>query len=95
MASLLTEPQIAERLSGLPAWQRAGSTLERRFVFPDFAAALRFVNAVAEVAEAAGHHPDIDIRWNTVRLALSTHSAGGLTARDFDLAEKIDHLPPG
>lgn len=92
MAALLTASELSERLARLSSWQHSGTTITRQFSFPDFLAALRFVNAVAGVAEAANHHPDIDIRWNTVRLVLSTHSAGGLTALDFDLAEKIDRL---
>ena len=64
--------------------------LVRIFSFPDFRASLAFVNQVGQLAEAAGHHPDIDIRYNRVRLALVTHDAGGLTAKDFDLAQKIN-----
>ncbi|GGG92554.1 hypothetical protein GCM10011586_04100 [Silvibacterium dinghuense] len=64
----------------------------RNFEFPDFVAAMNFVHAVAEEAEHAGHHPDIDIRYNRVRLALVSHDAGGLTHRDFDLAAAIDAL---
>jgi len=92
MSTLLTNDEITDQLARRPLWQHSGSTIERRFSFPDFLAAIRFVTAVAGVAEAANHHPDIDIRWNSVRLAISTHSAGGLTIKDFDLAEKIDRL---
>jgi 4a-hydroxytetrahydrobiopterin dehydratase len=66
--------------------------LTRTFVFKDFLASLAFVNQVAGLAEKAGHHPDIDIRYNKVRLGLVTHSAGGLTAKDFDLAAAINKL---
>jgi 4a-hydroxytetrahydrobiopterin dehydratase len=76
------------------AWQRDGDELQTTVVLHDFAAALAFVNAVGAAAEAADHHPDIDIRWNTVHLVLSTHSAGGLTVRDLALAGVIDRLRP-
>ena len=67
-----------------------GTTIARTFQFKDFPAAMKFVNAVAELAEQAWHHPDIDIRWNKVTLTLTTHDAGGLTEKDFDLARKFD-----
>jgi 4a-hydroxytetrahydrobiopterin dehydratase len=76
------------------AWEREGDELRTTVVLHDFAAALAFVNAVGAAAEAADHHPDIDIRWNTVHLVLSTHSAGGLTVRDLALAGVIDRLRP-
>ena len=64
----------------------------RIFIFKDFRASLAFVNQVGELAEKAGHHPDIDLRYNKVRLALVTHDAGGITAKDFDLARSADHV---
>ncbi|MGP0031426.1 MAG: 4a-hydroxytetrahydrobiopterin dehydratase [Acidimicrobiales bacterium] len=73
-------------------WEREGDELVTSVTRRDFAAALAFVNAVGAAAEAANHHPDIDIRWNTVRLALTTHSAGGLTVLDLALAAAIDRL---
>jgi len=82
----LTGEQAASLLQTLPDWQIDGGELVRNFKFEDFLAAMRFVNKVAELAEAAGHHPDIDIRYNKVRLALVTHDAGGLTKKDFGLA---------
>jgi 4a-hydroxytetrahydrobiopterin dehydratase len=87
--TLLTETEIQERLPRVPGWERRGSEIRRTWAFADFRAAMAFVNRVAELAEAAGHHPDIDIRYSKVSLALSTHDAGGLTARDFALAESI------
>jgi len=90
--SLLTEAQIADSLPTVNSWQIEHGELARRFAFADFRAALAFVNKVGELAEAANHHPDIDIRYNKVRLALVTHSAGGLTKKDFDLAERINRL---
>jgi len=75
-------------------WTREGDELVTSVKLRDFKAALAFVNAVGDAAEAANHHPDIDIRWNTVRLALSTHDAGGLTVLDLALAAAIDRLRP-
>jgi 4a-hydroxytetrahydrobiopterin dehydratase len=87
--ALLTETEIKERLARVPGWERRGREISRTWTFADFKAAMAFVNRVAELAEAANHHPDIDIRYSKVTLALSTHDAGGLTARDFALAESI------
>ena len=86
---LLTENQIRDRLARLPGWERRGSEIRCTWSFADFDAAMAFVNKVAALAQAADHHPDIDVRYSKVTLALSTHDAGGLTARDFDLAEAI------
>ncbi len=82
----LSDAEIAERLTRLPGWERQGDEIRRTFSFADFKHAVAFVNRVAEHAEAMDHHPDIDIRYSKVTLTLSTHDAGGLTARDFDLA---------
>lgn len=84
--------EIKERLAVLPNWQIEDGELVRTFAFRDFVEALQFVNRVGQAAEAAGHHPDIDIRYNRVRLALVTHDAGGLTERDFQLAEQAGRL---
>ena len=84
--------EVASRLGALPGWQIEEGELTRTFRFEDFLAALAFVNRVGEQAEKAGHHPDIDIRYNRVRLGLVTHDAGGLTAKDFELAAVIDEL---
>jgi 4a-hydroxytetrahydrobiopterin dehydratase len=86
----LTAETIESRLRNLPGWRVEAGELVRTFEFADFRAALRFVNQVGELAERAGHHPDIDIRYNRVRLALTTHDAGGLTDKDFDLADRAD-----
>ncbi|MFD0276794.1 4a-hydroxytetrahydrobiopterin dehydratase [Kitasatospora sp. NPDC127111] len=87
----LTEDQITAALADLPEWTREGEgTIVRTADARDFPAAIRVVVAVAEQAEALDHHPDIDIRWRTLRFALSTHSAGGLTDLDFTLAARID-----
>ena len=86
----LKAPEIRKLLVKLPEWEKAGSTICRTYVFKDFPAAIRFVNKVAELAEAAWHHPDIDVRWNKVKLTLTTHDEGGLTEKDFKLARKFD-----
>ena len=86
----LTSEEAGSLLETLPNWWIENGELVRAFKFEDFLAAMRFVNKVAELAEAAGHHPDIDIRYNRVRLALVTHDAGGLTKKDFDLAGLAD-----
>ena len=75
-------------------WVRQGDELVTTVTLHDFRAALEFVNAVGAAAEAANHHPDIDIRWNKVRLALTTHDAGGLTLLDLAVAAAIDRLRP-
>ena len=75
-------------------WERQGDQIETTVTLRDFAAALAFVDAVGADAEAANHHPDIDIRWNKVHLVLSTHDAGGLTVLDLALAAAIDRLRP-
>jgi 4a-hydroxytetrahydrobiopterin dehydratase len=87
--SRLNESEITRRLASLSGWERQGDEIRRTFVFPDFKASLAFVNRVGALAEAMDHHPDIDIRYSRVTLALTTHDAGGLTARDFELAEKV------
>ena len=88
-------PEAAQfRLAQLPGWAIESGELVRTFEFKDFVAALAFVNKVGQLAEKAGHHPDVDIRYNRVRLALVTHSAGGLTGKDFDLAAQAQSLAP-
>jgi 4a-hydroxytetrahydrobiopterin dehydratase len=89
-STLLTEDEITAALSVLPDWRRSGDSITRTADAADFPAAIRVVNAVAEAAERLNHHPDIDIRWRTLTFVLSTHSAGGLTGLDFQLAALID-----
>jgi 4a-hydroxytetrahydrobiopterin dehydratase len=94
MAELLDDHEIGERLGALPDWRREGDTIVRDVDRKDFAAAMAYVNAVADAAEAANHHPDILVHgWNKVRLTVTNHSAGGLTQADFDVAATIDALP--
>lgn len=89
---LLDETQITSQLSELKGWTREGKELRKLVECADFVRAMGFVNSVALLAEKHNHHPNIDIRWNKVTLALSTHSAGGLTEFDFKLARAIDEL---
>jgi len=86
------EIQVQQALATLTNWQRQGQIISRTFQFKDFPAAMKFVNAVAQLAEQFQHHPDMDIRWNKVTLALTTHDAGGLTEKDFALARRCDAL---
>ena len=88
--SRLDDAGVAQALRQTSGWERAGSEIRRAYRFKDFREALAFVNRVGDLAERAGHHPDIDIRYNAVTLALSTHDAGGLTEKDFELAREID-----
>ena len=88
----LSSAQIKAALPSVPKWRRKASVISRTFEFADFVVAMKFVNAVARSAEKACHHPDIDVRWNTVTLALTTHDAGGLSEKDFVLAAKCDKL---
>jgi 4a-hydroxytetrahydrobiopterin dehydratase len=90
--ALLADQEIEDRLEALPGWQRSGDAITRDFVFRDFVGSVAFVDSVVEPAERMGHHPDITISWNTVTVSVSTHSEGGLTAADFELAKEIDRL---
>jgi 4a-hydroxytetrahydrobiopterin dehydratase len=92
MAETLDDTAVAERLRGLPAWARDGDAIRRQVKAPSFLAGIDVVTDVARAAEDADHHPDIDIRWRTLTFTLSTHSAGGITAKDFDLVGKIDEI---
>ncbi|PRX92547.1 4a-hydroxytetrahydrobiopterin dehydratase [Allonocardiopsis opalescens] len=87
---LLTEDEIADRLSRLPLWRREGDTIVRTARAASFPAAIALVGEVAAAAEEADHHPDIDIRYTSLRFALTTHDSGGLTVHDMDMAERID-----
>jgi 4a-hydroxytetrahydrobiopterin dehydratase len=89
MSRLLDGEEIARQLQELPDWKQDGDQIVADFEFSDFGAAMVFVNRTAEQAEEANHHPDIDIRWNKVHLALTSHDAGGLTQQDIELAHRI------
>ena len=91
--TLLSEDEIIASLGRTAGWEQTGNTITRTVTLGDFRDAVLYVGAVAHLAQAANHHPDIAIAWNKVTLTLSTHSAGGLTAADFALAQQIDALP--
>ncbi len=92
MAVKLERQQVAEGLQKLPRWTLQGNQIERLVTFENFVDAMIFVNKLAEVAEEEGHHPEIRIVYNRVTLALTTHDAGGLTQKDFQMARRIDSL---
>jgi 4a-hydroxytetrahydrobiopterin dehydratase len=94
--SALDEAGARELAAQVPAWSLDPKKprISREFTFPDFVAAMKFVNAVAALAESEGHHPDLHIHWNRVKLVLWTHDLGGLSENDFVLAAKIDGLTP-
>ena len=89
---LLSDDQIEQRLQGLDGWSREGDVIVKEFKLADFKGSVDFVNALTPVAEEMNHHPDLKISWNTVSVSISTHSQGGLTENDFELAGKIDAL---
>lgn len=90
--TLLDENELTAFLSERDGWERSGEAIVRTYEFDDFVEAMGFVTSVALLSEKAFHHPDIDIRWNRVTLSLSTHSEGGLTDKDTELATRIDDL---
>ena len=90
--ALLSDEDIEARLEELPEWERDGESIKREFKFEDFQASVDFLNRITPPAEEMNHHPDIGVSWNKVALTLTTHSAGGLTEDDFELAGKIDQL---
>jgi 4a-hydroxytetrahydrobiopterin dehydratase len=90
MSNALNTAEIQEVLKDHPEWHLEGGKLVRKWTFKDFVEAMAFVNRMATVAEAAGHHPDIDIRYNQVLLGLISHDAGGITKRDAAMAGRID-----
>jgi 4a-hydroxytetrahydrobiopterin dehydratase len=94
MANAFNAAEIEEVLKTHPAWKLQAGKLVREWTFKDFLEAMKFVNRVAVVAEAAGHHPDIDIRYNRVLLGLVSHDAGGITKRDAAMASSIDEEFP-
>ena len=90
----LGDEEIATALEGLPGWERDGDQIAKQYRFDGFPDAVAFVVRISYAAEAADHHPDLDIRYNKVTVALSTHSEGGITAKDVDLARAIEGLAP-
>jgi 4a-hydroxytetrahydrobiopterin dehydratase len=90
--AVLTDSEIQQALGSLRGWQRQGKAIQRIFEFPDFKAAMQFVNKIADAAEHANHHPDIDIRYNKVTMALISHDSGGVTQRDVKMAKRINEI---
>lgn len=90
--ALLSDAELETKMSESPGWERSGAAISKRFERGDFVGSVEFVRSLVEPAEAMNHHPDLEISWDTVTVTLSTHSEGGLTAADFELASKIDAL---
>jgi 4a-hydroxytetrahydrobiopterin dehydratase len=90
--ALLSEEEVSERVEGLDGWRLDGSSIVKAFENDDFKGSVAFVDSILPVAEDMGHHPDLEISWSTVTVTISTHSEGGLTAADFELAGRIDEL---
>jgi 4a-hydroxytetrahydrobiopterin dehydratase len=90
--TLLSDAEVETGLRGLPGWERDGEAIAKEFDRGDFVGSVRFVADLVEPAEGMNHHPDLEISWSKVKVALSTHSEGGLTAADLELAAKIDAL---
>jgi 4a-hydroxytetrahydrobiopterin dehydratase len=91
--ALLGDDEIEEKLAALDGWERRGEAIVKAFDRGDFVGSVGFVDSLVAPAEEMGHHPDLEISWSTVTVTISTHSEGGLTAADFELATKIDALP--
>jgi 4a-hydroxytetrahydrobiopterin dehydratase len=92
MATKLTDGEIEAQLGELAGWALESGEIRKTFQLASFPAAIAFVTQVGFLAEAAAHHPDLDLRWRKVKVALTTHDAGGLTQKDFDLAAQIDEV---
>jgi 4a-hydroxytetrahydrobiopterin dehydratase len=87
---LLSDSEIESRLAELESWKREGETIVKTFELADFVGSVEFIDRVVEPAEEMGHHPDLSVSWNKVRVSITTHAAGGLTANDFELAKRIE-----
>ena len=90
--ALLSDSEIEERLGGLDGWSREGDAISKTFENGDFVGSVKFVDSLVEPAEGMGHHPDLELSWDKVKVTITNHSEGGLTANDFELAGKIDAL---
>jgi 4a-hydroxytetrahydrobiopterin dehydratase len=88
----LSKGEIHERIKKLEGWSHQGKALHKKYTFESFPAGIQFVNKIAEAAESAAHHPDITINYNVVSISLATHSEGGVTNKDFDMAAVIDEI---
>jgi 4a-hydroxytetrahydrobiopterin dehydratase len=93
--AVLSEEEVSAALGKLGGWDRSGDEIVKTYELPTFPAAIAFVTHVGFLAEKADHHPDLDIRWRKVKVALSTHDAGGITAKDFALAGEIEAVAAG
>ena len=89
---LLNDEEINARLEGLEGWERAGDVITKTFDRDDFVGSVKFVDQIVGPAEEMNHHPDLEISWSEVKVSITNHAAGGLTATDFDLAGRIDGL---
>jgi 4a-hydroxytetrahydrobiopterin dehydratase len=92
--TLLSDAEVEAALAGLNGWERSGEAITKGFGCGDFVGSVKFVESLVGPAEEMGHHPDLEISWDTVTVTISTHSEGGLTAADFELAGKVDALSP-
>ena len=92
MASLLGDDEIQQHLGDLEGWERSGDSIRKEFKLKDFVGSVEFVNRLVEPAEEMNHHPDLEVSWNRVTVSITTHSEGGLTENDFELARRIDAL---
>jgi 4a-hydroxytetrahydrobiopterin dehydratase len=92
--ALLSDSEIEERLARLPEWQRAGDAIRRTYECGDFVGSVNFVESMVNPAESLGHHPDLEVSWDQVTVTISTHSEGGLTKADFELATQLDAQYP-
>lgn len=90
--ALLSDSEIEERLGGLDGWSREGDAITKTFENGDFVGSVKFVDSLVEPAEGMGHHPDLELSWDKVKVTVTNHAEGGLTANDFELAGKIDAL---
>jgi 4a-hydroxytetrahydrobiopterin dehydratase len=90
--ALLSDQEIEDRLGSLDGWSREGDTITKTFSNDDFVGSVRFVDSLVEPAEGMGHHPDLELSWEKVKVTITNHEEGGITAKDFELAEKIDAL---
>ena len=88
----LSDEEVEQRLAGLDGWERGGDAIRKQFEGDDFKSSVDFVNRILPVAEEMNHHPDLEISWSTVTVVITTHSEGGLTENDFELASRIDAL---
>jgi 4a-hydroxytetrahydrobiopterin dehydratase len=93
--ALLSDQEVESRLSTHPGWERAGEAIAKTFERGDFVGSIGFVESLVEPAEEMNHHPDLEVSWSSVTVRISTHTEGGITAADFELAEKIDALASG